>query len=893
MAEIREASSGDRVRRQRRVGSLWLAVSAAVLAVAGLGTLAGSVRGETRKPGATVVGTRTVGRVATTERAPNPSAAEEWTFERAKNEWMPMFRPVAHVGVPGYQFQAAVLWDGALVFGPLGMEDHGAMQKELATLGPHRLHLSVGYGSPLRFPDRAATGVPTVRRSLADGRLPMPQVLVQDGDLAWEEAVFAHLLGRQPSEGLQPRADDQLIVQTRFRVRNTGRQAKVGHLWLHLGDTSRVTFGYKAGVSEVQVGESLDHRFDAPFGLMGDRVRYVIKPPERGALLWHDAIGAPRGMSTDLKNVIEWQVPLPAGEDAVLDVALPFGLVDKAIGGRILSLDPDRERTEVRRYWEQVLNGPGVITTPDPFINDYLAAVPGQMAQQVGYRHKADVWMYKTSPNHYEHYWPCNAAKALPTFDLRGLSDMSRPVLYSFVQTQSDDVGLLSRRLDSGKDVQGEGWARIPGFMGNFGPWTANTLLLSHGLEMWALASHYRITRDREWLGDGPGSPLKALLDAFDWAATQRRRTMREEQGTKVAHWGLLPAASAHDWLAGNTIFNDTFVIFGMIETVRLLREIEHPRAEELARELRDYRGTLHQRYVEARDRATPVPMPDGSLLPYVPRDIYELDWRKPDWTYTGYGPLRAGAWGALDPHDELVNQALAFVEAGRPKGEGHYISASQNRFGQPTGDENFRSISDASAPRHYMWRHYVEYETMWPIGMDLFLQRDDLPRFFEWYFNNMAAVVHHDFRVGVESVDGVPSNAPGDGERWRAARNMFVNEMGGYDGSQQALWLLQAIPRSWLKPGATMSAKEIGTHFGGRVSLDVKMAPDGNSVLARATIKLAVAPTETRIRLRSGDGRPLRSATINGKRVRVQAGDMVVLPASTGGEYVINGSFQ
>jgi hypothetical protein len=40
---------------------------------------------------------------------------------------------------------------------------------------------------------------------------------------------------------------------------------------------------------------------------------------------------------------------------------------------------------------------------------------------------------------------------------------------------------------------------------------------------------------------------------------------------------------------------------------------------------------------------------------------------------YTGYGPIRAGAWGALDPNDELVNQPLAFLKKRMPKGLGHH----------------------------------------------------------------------------------------------------------------------------------------------------------------------------------------------------------------------------
>ena len=273
---------------------------------------------------------------------------------------------------------------------------------------------------------------------------------------------------------------------------------------------------------------------------------------------------------------------LQPNERAQLELVIPYGPVDLTTAKRLLAMDSKELLREVRGFWVRVLDGAGQITTPDDFVNDYLAAVVGQMAQQVAYRQHSDVWMYKTSPNHYEGYWPCNAAKALPTFDLRGLTALSRPVLESFVEHQTDDDGTLGQERRPGREgdqVGGEGFERRPGFLGNFGEWTANTLLLSHGLELWALASHYRITRDDTWLGEGPGSPLQAIINACDWISAQRRRTMREEGGQKVAHWGLLPAASAHDWLSGNPIFNDAYCIYGMAEAVRLLQEIGHPRA--------------------------------------------------------------------------------------------------------------------------------------------------------------------------------------------------------------------------------------------------------------------------------------------------------------------------
>lgn len=825
---------------------------------------------------------------------------KEWTFAEARKHWKPMTRAVQHVGVPGYQFQTGVLWDGSLVFGPLHFWNLEGMKEELAAVGNRPMHVSIGYGDTMRFIDRRGNGNDHIRRNLEEGRLPIPHVETDDGELRWHETVFAHLLDRPFEDGMKPKSGDTLVTHALFKVENPSDQKKEGHLWLYfegkigrkffVKDT-RLEFGYKSHVDEA-IGEEIPHRFDEPFGFLERDVRYVIPTPAKGNLLRHDQVESCQGAEGSPKNVIEWKVPLNPGEAAELRLILPYAPIPKTKAKKLLELDSKTLLEEARGFWREVIDRKGVINTPDDFINDYLAAVPGQMAQQVGCRLERNLWMYKTSPNHYEGYWPCNAGKALPTLDLRGLTRFSRPVLRSFIDFQSDDIGGLTHtKMGEGEVISGEGFDKRHGFMGYFPDWTANPLLLSHGLELWALASHYRITRDDEWLGNGPGSPMQAILDACDWTIAQRRRTMRKENGEKVAHWGLLPAASAHDWLSGNTISNDTFCIYGMIESVQLLREINHPRAGRMADELNEYRKDLRQRYVEARERAKPLPVLNGTTIPFVPRDVYELDWRNIDWTYTGYGPLRAGAWGTFEPDDELVDQALAFLEAGLPKGEGFYMTKFHT-FSPGTADKNWLDISDQDADRHYFWRHYVEYETMWPIGGDLFLQRDDLPRFFEWLFNNLAVVLHHDWQVGVESLDGVPSCAPGDAERWRAIRNMFVNERGGYDGSQQSLWLLQAIPRSWLKAGDRLSVKDMGTHFGGNVDLALEMAEDGNSVSVSARIEPAVEPKEIRMRLRSGDDRPLVSAKVNGEETQVMEKDTVSLPLATRGEYRIEGFF-
>ncbi len=826
------------------------------------------------------------------------AGAREWTFKRAKSLWRPMTRAVQHVGVPGYQWQASVLWDGSLFFGPLLWRDNPAVREEAASLGDNLLDVSVGYGNPMRFLDRAGLGSPSIIQSLDEGRLLIPHVETREGKLVWDETVFGHLLGRKTEEGMNPCPDDVLIVHALFKVRNTSKKSKRGHLWLHFGNSSQLRLGYKVGRGD-KLSRAIPHRFEPPFGVLGTKVRYVIPNPAKGTLVWHGQIARPKGVENLATRVVEWNVPLSAGEEAELRLIVPFGVIDRKTANRIADLNGDSLLSEVRHFWKRLAgDSAAVITTADSFINDYAAAAAAQTIGQIGYRHQARVWMCKTTPAWYELYWPPCSACALPTLDLRGLTKYSRPVLQSFLDSQTDRAYNLTkdRRPKKGESVRSEGFAKAPGFLGNFGVWTMNTLLLSHGLELWALASHYRITRDRTWLGEGPGSRLESIVAACDWLAVQRRRTMRKENGRKVPQWGLLPAAAAHDWMSGYTIFNDAYCLYGMIEAVRLLREIGHPRIEELARELNDYRTCTRDRYRDARDQARRVPAADGSELPYVPREINELDWRDTDWTYTGYGPLRAGAWGAWDPHDELVDQALAFLESGMPKGKGFYFHRSRfsgkDKFGHRTADDNFNDIDDSRAARHFLWRHYVEYETAFPVGLDLFLQRDDLPRFFDCFFNNMSAAVHHGFRVGVESLDGVPSETPGEAARWRAIRGMFINERDGYDGTQQSLWLLQAVPRSWLKPGGHLAVKKMGTHFGGHVDLDISLAQDRNSIMVSASLDLSVAPTEVRMRLRSDDGRPLVAARIDGADTPVLEGDTIRLPDQIKGTYRVDGCF-
>jgi len=76
-------------------------------------------------------------------------------------------------------------------------------------------------------------------------------------------------------------------------------------------------------------------------------------------------------------------------------------------------------------------------------------------------------------------------------------------------------------------------------------------------------------------------------------------------------------------------------------------------------------------------------------------------------------------------------------------------------------------------------------------------------------------------------------------------------------------------------------------------VDINIEAAKDGDSVVVKSNLDLVVLPKEIRMRLRSGDGRPLRIAKINGKKTKVFNDDTILLPRKTKGKYTIVGYFE
>ena len=291
--------------------------------------------------------------------------------------------------MPGYEFQTGVMWDGALVFGPLGFRELKVMQQEIAPLGNHYLHVSFGYGEPMRLVDRQGTNSPVDppqhrRGPASDSQHRNPRRRSGlDGDRVRPS------FGRPAEQWLDAKQDDMLVTHAVFRVENAGYAKRTGHLWMHFGDTGQVQFGYKCQ-QLPEIGKEIPFKFDAPFGRLGDGVRFVIPKPSAGELVCHAEVKDVQGVGGTPKNVIEWKVPLAPGEAAELRLIIPYGVVRPNVAQKLAELDSAEQLAEVKGFWKKLQYGCGQIHTPDPFVNDYLVAVAGQMAEQVAWRSSID-----------------------------------------------------------------------------------------------------------------------------------------------------------------------------------------------------------------------------------------------------------------------------------------------------------------------------------------------------------------------------------------------------------------------------------------------------------------------------------------------------------------------
>jgi hypothetical protein len=544
---------------------------------------------------------------------------------------------------------------------------------------------------------------------------------------------------------------------------------------------------------------------------------------------------------------LTWTWTLQPGEVKGIDLKIPY-LVLKESGeiGALHKLDFDRERAMVSGYWHRRLNESARLITPEPMLNEFYRADAGHLLINCEREPRSDRRFARVGSFYYGAFGN-ESCMMVVDLDRRGYHREARECLDAWLQYQGS-VGLPGD-FDSKKGVlYGAGGYEDGGYNQH------------HGWILWMLAEHYRFTRDEKWLR----SAVPGILGGADWIIGQAARTT----GRHPLERGLLPAGSLEDigdwwtWLS-----TSCYSWRGLDSAAWALEQIRHPEAGRLRREADAFHRALLANFQQASQRSPVVRLRDGTAVPKIPSHVHRRG-RSFGWICeTLEGSLHLLITKALDPHSVQASWIVKDYE------DNLYLS---NQYGYTVDDFD----------KWWFSRGGMSMQACLLLDVEPYLYRDDVKHALRALFNGQAVSYFPDVRMNTEHAapyfddwrgDHYKSSDESNAAGW--LRQLFLRE----DGEQ--LFVGQAVPRDWLKPGQTCGIQNAATYFG-KTSVLYTAGTD------RITAKLEGAqrnsPKTIHLRFRPPAGRQVAQVTVNGRPAKRLRADWIELPGNIGKAEVI-----
>jgi hypothetical protein len=356
----------------------------------------------------------------------------------------------------------------------------------------------------------------------------------------------------------------------------------------------------------------------------------------------------------------------------------------------------------------------------------------------------------------------------------------------------------------------------------------------SHGELIFLIAEYARHTGDRAFL-ERQWPHVRAAV-AFIDSLRRSRMTAEYQAPAKRAFFGLLPESISHEGYSAkpmHSYWDQFFTLRGLKDAAWIAAQLGKPEAAAYAAMRDDF-----QRDLVASFRATMA----MHSIDFLPGAVELGDF---DATSTTVGVAPGGAEREL-PHPALERTFEKYWES-------------------------FVARRDGRAA----WDAYTPYELR-TVGTMLRLGRKDRAHaLLDWFltgqrpaaWNAWAEVVWHDERA-TKFIGDLPHTWVGS-DFIRSVLDFFAYEREA-DG---ALVVGAGIPAAWVTEAPGVSVRRLSTHYG---PLTFTMRAMGDVVRVRFEPGLRVPPGG--IVLRSPLDRPIRSATVDGRRVEVPDGAEVRL---------------
>jgi len=392
-----------------------------------------------------------------------------------------------------------------------------------------------------------------------------------------------------------------------------------------------------------------------------------------------------------------------------------------------------------------------------------------------------------------------------------------------------------------------------------------------NGLQPHYAVSAYRFSRDDAWIS----KHLPLLKECAQWTISQRKTTMKLEDGAKPLHWGLLPRWSYGGDIAGlqcYPLFSNFCCWRGLCDTAWLLEQLgEADTAARYADAARDYRRVIEEvtDTIYMKDRRPP----------FLPLRVYGKEPVGND-----YYQLFAGCVLALSPFEVGGRRARYITD---------FLEGSNRtfcllpRFRRDAGPGGLDAIYGLG---HVLTKLHEDSIRQFLLGFYAFLAVNMDHQTFASRETNLIYAsdlhVRSEYPVPDRS-DPLPCSSA---VALHFLRNMLVTEeLAGPGLPSGDLLLLFGVPRRWFSDGQTIRVRNAPTHFG-PISLEVM------SKLQAGRIEASVAgparnPCRTiKLRLRHPEKQPIKSVLVNGKPWPEvdQKRQLVLLPGGKGPYQVV-----
>jgi len=682
-----------------------------------------------------------------------------------------------------------------------------------------------------------------VGHSLLKGYLPIVISRYQDGDLRYEQVLYAILLdGGEVKTG-----HEKQVAMIRMSVVNTSYAERRHAAWWAFAPAAVATTDgppYFWSYKLFDVTGSLPPVSDlSPIesdGILRD-----------GSTLLGVREEGPGVTATPYAKATRFEMDLLPGQkkNVCLKVCTnKHGFAPEEIA-RLRAIEFFSARDQRVRELEAILDRGAKIAVPEGIVNNiYKAQILYNQTQMVQAADRDYYVPVQSSMG----VWPWEQMKQLTGLDEFGYHDDVKKSLGYLLKIQgrrppNANVQSFAGVFPSSGTFEESGWEhdsdstiygliakRMGAKEGTFPNWVCNT-----GSALRAFAEHYFYTRDREWLlGVAP-----AMVKACNWIIESRQTTMqRDARGEKVLQYGLMPAGQPYDipLAKGDKYFycmTDGYTFQGFQCIAAALADAGHPEGPRLVREAESYRQDI----LEAMRR---VRNSDPHLPPY-PEEIHGGE----GWASFCSGALALVDTGLVEPEDPAFVQIENYMKDHFNCG---VLGLSGRCHQDDKGNLGSYYVTITEDVCHYAW-----------------VVRGEVEKALLNLYSTLA------FGVDKETLGAIERFMLYD----RRYTPFFMDSSGGMRickmlrrtlllERDSGLQLLPVAPRRWLEQGKTIQIEGLPTYFG---EIDLLVTSDVLQQKITAALELHLArpdrlkkislriphPTKQRIKQVTLNGRP------------------------------------